>query len=79
MTEQTSEGKKCDYCHKPGHTKEECRKYKSDLAAGGNKATGKGETKDGKGPICWNCEEVGHRRDKCPKPKTAALKGKGKD
>ena len=23
--EQTSDRKKCDYCQKPGHTKEECR------------------------------------------------------
>ena len=64
--EQTSNRKKCDYCQKPGHTKEECRRYKSDLAA-----------TEGRELTCWNCNEPGHRRDQCPKLTSPAQTGTG--
>ena len=72
--------RKCDYCQRVGHTKERCRKYKSDLAAGATEEHGNGGAKAGKEKSdlsCWSCGESGHRKSKCPAPKPPAQGGKG--
>ena len=64
--------KKCDYCTRTGHTKEECFKYKREQAGGETKS---GSEKSERG--CWNCGDAGHKSFGCPQPKQSGKAGKG--
>ena len=73
--------KKCDYCLRMGHTKEEYERDQAggeqaggDQAGSGNKVKSESGVKSKSG--CWVCGESGHKSFTCPRSKWNGKAGK---
>ena len=74
--------KKCEYCSRMGHTKEEYERGQAgEEQAGGDQAGCKNKVKSESGVKsksgCWVCGESGHKSFNCPESKWTGKAGKG--